>query len=902
MQGLLKCGSAQMGNTFNFTVATTGVATFPIGDPTFATDQAYPEVGRVAYSSTTGLGVTPNTTPSEAISKVDAWIDTYLLDAPPALGLGTATPSVENLTVTWVNPPQKKLAFTGAFVPQITVLKADIVPSANNVAQDWAHASKWTITIQTLATTTPTATTLRLVLNFASGTSNLTGNIYSFFGTTTATRIVAGTDYDIRLYAENEATISGDKAPRYISYLNQATLSSGVPAAPTGLIVNTITTTTAFSNWNDLGDADRDVTTEATPVISQYRVNVDATNSVRFGGALTNHTTPQLTTVGTVSDAPSQLGLTTLNPGTSYNIAVQAKNALNVSFGAASSPPVPFTTVLPTAPAYAPTTGLTLTNQNSLVYPTSAGGFTLDGATARTPILRYNTMLTTVPRSSTVTNVRLNNTPGDTAAATGNIQAFAGVTGSQSTANVTTVGFGQAFTSPQGVNALGARLFVTAEGDAYTGSSNGFFKVASVYAEAIDPATYYRASNSAYNMFLRFNPIGASTVTTNNFNFFVDEINAVPAVVGSGITAVSATTQFVTGVPTFLGNSVFNFQATISNVAFQFLRNDKRHLTASVESTAGNALSATLTVTKDSVNGSTVSYYAPPAQLFEISTTKHNTTGATLLVNPGNIQFRDSTITLSTASNVYFEALRLRVTPSNLVGDGTAALVNGYVDPATGTASPIRIDTASVTALAVLGGTNTGTLMTAGTGQFPADGFTSAYNHSATIVGTDQLQMVTGRWQSKASAGYANYSPYYFPGALTKPDYSGIASTGFRYTCLRFQNLKGSGTYDSVTLNISNNTGLTITPSNDTANFQLFLKIVGATTTPWVSGTVSINPSGYTAITTDGQGAMDNSAASSTSIRVFVPTGTPANATIYLRLGLNMAIAQSVGGITCTAN
>ena len=151
-----------IGHTFNLRVSSTGVATFPIGVPTFASNQAYPELGRVAYSSTTGLGVTQNTTPREAISKVDAWIDTYLLDAPPALGLGIATPSVENLTVTWVNPPQKKLAFTGAFVPQITILEADIVPSANNLAQDWAHASKWTVIIQTPATTTPTATTLRI--------------------------------------------------------------------------------------------------------------------------------------------------------------------------------------------------------------------------------------------------------------------------------------------------------------------------------------------------------------------------------------------------------------------------------------------------------------------------------------------------------------------------------------------------------------------------------------------------------------------------------------------------------------------------------------------------------------------------------------------------------------------
>jgi hypothetical protein len=99
---------------------------------------------------------------------------------------------------------------------------------------------------------------------------------------------------------------------------------------------------------------------------------------------LSNSTFNFQTSVGTVSDAPSQLSLTSLNPGTSYSIAIQAKNALNVSFGAASSPNV-FTTTLPTAPACAPSTGLTLTNQASLVCPTTPGGFTLDGVAAKHP-------------------------------------------------------------------------------------------------------------------------------------------------------------------------------------------------------------------------------------------------------------------------------------------------------------------------------------------------------------------------------------------------------------------------------------------------------------------------------------------------------------------------------------
>lgn len=894
-KGRITCRSATMGDTENFTVAPTGVAVFPLGNPTYVQDRVYPEVGRTNYSADTGLGLTNATTPSEAFSKVDSWLDTYLLDAPPRLTTGSAVSTVEYLGVSWSNPPQKKLAFFTAYVPQISRLKADIVPSADNTLQDWSASSTWSVTLETISSR-PTVTELRFILDAGAGTSNVQSGVYRYYGTTAPTRIIAQTEYDIRVYAENDATLTGAKSPRYITFLQRKTLASGVPAAPSAPTVSSITTTSATADWSDLSNEDRDIDSSATPFIVQYRVNVTATGSVRFGGALTNHTSPQATTLTSGADSPSILGLSTLNPGTGYSITVQARNALNIGFGAASTAAT-FTTVLPTAPSWPSSTGLTLANQASLQYPTGAGARTLDGSTSVSPVLRYSILTGgTLPTTSLVT-ARTNQTVADTASSTGTLEAWGGVTNAESdTASVTTVGFGRTFNGLGNTDNTSIRLQVTEERDPYNGSSSaGFYRQASVQAVAIAPSTSYRSSNSSYSLYLRFVPTGGSTVTTNRVSFWIDELDALPVVTATGITSITSSGGDVTGVPTLASSTTMGFQAIITNLAHRFLRTDRQHFQAVVQTSGGSNLTSTLTVAQSDMNGSTRSYYTAPSQTYEVSTTKHNTTGATLAVGAGAIQFHEFTLSFSAASNVFNEGLKLRVTPYNLVGTGTARETSGWVSTSDGSSKPVRIDTASLTSL----GSMSGALMQAGSGQFPSSGFTSSYtDHTSSIVGTDQLQMVNGQWITPpVGTGYKDYSGFFTGG----PDYSGISSSGWRYVCTRFQNLKGSGTYDSVRMQFSSS-GLTLTPSSDSANFRLYLKIVnGGSSTPWVSATASINPSGYTAISSDGQGAMNNASATVGNIVVFVPTGTPASATVYVRCGLDMSLSQTVSGLTCVA-
>ena len=890
--GTLICGAAKMGDTLNFTVDHTGVARYPIGSPVFVGTPAYPELGTSSYSTDTGLGITTTTTPTEAINKIDTWIETYMLDAPPSLTAGSASQMVQYVSVSWTNPVQKRLAFMTGYIPQITAIVADIVPTFANASSDWSAASTWSVTLETVAAgSLPTVTSLSIMQDYNSGTSNLNAGAYSYYGTSTSTRITQGTKYDIRVYAANQATApgTGSKTPRYITFRNIGTLAAGSPGAPTSFAVSSPTTNSAQASWSTVGMA-RDSTSSATPYITQYQVNVSAVSSIRYGGVSTSGlVTPQTTSLTAGSDASTSLTLTNLNPGSGYSATVQGKNALNASFGSVSSS-ASFYTSLPTAPAWASST-LTISNASSLQYGSGASGYQPDGTTSATPIFNYYTMTTSPPVSSSTTT-RLNFTTADTSATIGSIVGWAGQVSSESNVTATMVGYGRSFASSTNTNGA-VRLSISNEGDAFTGVSSGFYKTASATVQAVGVSTMYTTSLTPYDMWMVFAPLGTSSVTTQKVSWYVDALNSLPSVVGGGLMS-GGTLAYVTGVPGFVGTSTFNFRATMSGIMYQFLRSDLKHLEASIETVGGTSLSSVLTIAKSTINGSTHSYYAAPSQSYGISATKHNTSGIRLAVNPGSIQFNDFTLSLTGGSSVYSENLRLRLVPYNLQGTGSTQTYAGQVSTANGASSNMRIDTTSIAALASMNGA---TLLSCGSGPFPLLSSLTSFDHTASIVGTSQLQMINGQWQtSGAGTGYKDYSAY----SVSGPNYASISGSGFRYVCVSFTNLSGS-TYDSVTVTFGSS-GLTLSPSTDTANFQLYIKVVGETTTPWVSCTASINPTGYSAISLDGQGAMNNSLASVGSIYAYVPAATLGTATIYLRFGLDMAVSQSVWNVACTSN
>lgn len=907
--GQIQCKTAIMGSDENFTVVANGVANFPLGDPTFAANKEYPDVGLTVWNANSGLNMSNVTTPTEGFSRVENWLDTYMLGAPPAVTANSNVATAASITLTWTNPTQKKLAFLTTYVPQISSLRADIVPALAGGADNFPNLATqgFTITMETPSTGKPTATSLRLYQDINAGTNNLTSGVYNYYGNASA-RVLQGQAYDVRVYPINDATSNGSRAINYTYFSNVSLLTTGPPGAPTSFAVGSLTTTTGAATWT--APSVRDTLTGSTPFISQYQVNVTATSGPRYPTFLSNQSTAQTTSVASGSDATTSLTLS-LNPGTTYNGNVAARNAANTSFGTASANAT-FTTSYPTAPGFlANATTTSISNQSSLIYAsnTSGSGYTLDGSTVRTPILRSSLINTTAPRTGNLTNIRLNYTVGDTSANIGTISGLGGVQGSEATGTVTTVGFGQTFTTPSYGNATGVSLVVAAEGDVYTasGPSGGFYKQATVFVQAANVSSVYVPSTGAYNMYAQFAPIGGTTTRTANLLFYVDGIDTLPSVVQSGITSATTATQQITGVPTYTSSASFSYRTTISNLVGQFLRYDQVHYAGVIQTSGGTALTSNVSIGKASINGTSTFYYSAPTPSYAVSTTLHNTSGTVLSVNAPNIQFNNFSLTLNAAANVFDEGVVLKITPFNMLGSGTAT-TTGYVSSSDGSTGSIRIDTKSVNVLANLTGAN-GVLMNPGSGQYPTTGYTSTYSdHSASIVATEQLQLVNGRWSTPGVGdGYRNYASYYFPGSLSLYDYTAISSSGYRYVTLRFNNLRASTTYNYIQITATTS-GLTMTPSSDSANFRLYAKIVDSTnsfTSPWVSCTVSINAVGWSSITSDGQGIMDNSVSNITgtslSIKAFTPTATSASAIIYLRIGLDMSAAQAISAVSVTA-
>ena len=874
MKGTIRSRSARIGDQEKFTVSSSGVASFPIGPPTFQSANIYPELGSTNYSSESGVGITTSTTPSEGFSKLDSWLNTYLLDSPPALTPAGSEQGVGYIQISWTLPVQKKLAFIQGYVPRIETINADVKLSNES---DWSNG--WTITLQSPGIFIPSVTSLRLMVD-PNGASSLANGVYTFrAGSDTSKRIDQAVSYDIRVYAANDAVTSGARQPRYIVFPSLQARSSGTPGAPTNLISAGISNNTASMTWTKPSVNDT-INPDSGGYISQYKVTITPTSSARYGGYLTDHPTPQYTVQMAGDNAPTNLILYDLRPGTYYSITVSARNALNSSYGTASEPAI----IRTSEPLVPPWSSQLMSLVTSYNFPTGTDGYALDGTTLKSNIFKYVDMVQGKIELTSQT-VRTNYTIGDSSAITGVIEAHAGVSGNESVASLNTVGFGHVVPETTVTNGS-VTCSVSNESDYYSYPSDGFWKVITARMEAADIASNYKSSDTSYSLFMKFSPAGMPVKITYPISFYVDELENVPNVVSASITGADGV-DYITGVPTLIGTVCF--QTTIANLANRFLRNDLKHFTATLETSTGVPLSQ-LVVTKTSMNGVEHKYYTAPDIPYAISTTLHNTTGRQLEVAAGEIQFNTFSLAVDNSTNIFDENVTLRIVPFNLQGSGLPFTKSGCVDTTDQSIKTLRVDGKSIAERDRYTGTNTGTVMQCGSGEFPTAGYTSPMDHSVSISDSDQLQLVGGVWGTRT--GYADYTNCYFGG----PDYTGIPQTGFRYLCLRFSELN-SNTYNKVRIQFESS-GLAMDPLSDSANYKLHIKMGDSY---WLSCTKNISGSGYNAASYDDAGVMDYTSSSLGDISVYVPTATQGASIMYIRFGLDMEQAQSISNVRISA-
>ncbi len=909
------------GGTERMVIDNTGHVEFPIGNSR-AVVGTFPNLNNTTFTGTTGTGITNTTKNVEGFQLLDKWLDTYLIDTPPAPTLVTSDKDTMKVWIEWTNIPQKQLGFYNVYVPQISEIRIDYVKSSLNASQDWSHAS--TITINTGAIPVGSAVSCNKLEVYVDGSgSGMDGTTWKEYTIETQTL------YDFRIYGVNE---QGGRALKYLTVTNLGTDGIGPPAAPTAFSATGANTTQINTSWTK--PADHDSTTagvQTEPLIKEYEVNYVATSSVRYGGNLT-HTNDVSTGSVSGSNQVTNLSITSLNQGTTYTMKSRGKNAVNANFGAYSGTNTA-TTSQPSAPGFLITSDCTSIYNLATLKGTYSNAYSLGGSNLGGNIINFNIINDTSQpiRTTSTSNVQLNATPGDSNASVGDFYAYGGASASYTSneASVTTPGYGQASINGNHDDSGNiVRLVVSNDGDYYSTNANnsqyGFWRRINVYSQGLNSATNYSPATTSYSLRLKQSVSGGSTVQTNVVEFYIDDANTATAVNNVGITAEgnSSSVQRISGVPTYKTNGVFTLQWNQTDIANYFLNSNKRHATAIIKTSGNSNMCSTLYIGQNDIGASNKYYTAPTSMKYQTATALHNTTGLELAASstPEEIQFNDFTISLTgSADNKFDEDFKVHITPYSLYSpNGATTVANAYVSNVDGSTKKLRIDTNSINndRSATGNASNSyGQHVRSGANDYPTIGSGTndagaTYDHDQDITSnasyTSELQLVNGSYRSPTNAGsdgYKDYAGFYFPGNITLPDYSSITSdANYRWHTLKYTGRISSGSYERVRLTLTYS-GLTTDFSQfDVENHKLFLRVQGGASfnTGWMNACNVVGANGV------GGGSNGtrciNGATSTTGQRdCYVRAGTDSNAIFYVRIGLQNNVNCYITNISLSA-
>ncbi len=902
-------------------IDSTGHVEFPIGNSR-ASVGIFPDLNNTSFTGTTGTGITNTTKNVEGFQLIDKWLDTYLLDTPPAPTLSSSGKDTMKVFIQWTNITQKQLGFYNVYVPQISEIRIDYVKSSLNTSQDWAHSS--TVTINTGSIAVGSAVSCNRLEVYVDGSnSSMDGTTWKEYTIETQTL------YDFRIYGVNEQS---GRTLKYLTVLNLGTDGIGPPDIPTNFSATTASTTQINTSWTKPADHDSTtVGTQSEPLIEEYEVNYVATSSVRYGGNLT-HTNDISTGTVSGSNQTTSKNITSLNHGTTYTMKVKGKNAVNPSFGNYSTTNTA-TTSQPSQPGFLSTADSTAIYNLNTLKGTYSNAYSLSGTSLGSNIINFNIVNDSSQpiRTTSASDIQTNVTPGNASASVGTIYAYGGATSSYTSneTDVTTPGYGQASINGNHDDSGNIiRLVVSDDRDHYSTDSNnnqfGFWRRIDFYAQALNTSTNYSPSTNSYSLRLKQIPTGGSTTQTNQIEFYIDDSNTATAVNNVAIVSEgnSSSVQRISGVPTFKTNAVFTLQWNQTDIANYFLNSNKKHTTAIVKTSGNSSMSSTLTIDQTDIGATHKYYTAPTSNKYQTSTTLHNTSGTLLAASstPEEIQFNDFAISLtSSADNKFDEDFKIHVTPYSLYSpNGATNVSNAYVSTADGSTKKLRIDTNSINNDRTSSGNSSnssGQHVRSGSGDYPSigTGATDAgdtYNHDEDISShasyVNELQLISGSYKSPTSAGsngYKSYSGFYFPGGISLPDYSGITSdSSYRYHTLKYTGAISSGTYERVRLTLTQS-GLTIDFSQfDAENHQLFLKVTGnsAYETGWLncSNAVGVNGVGSGA---NGTRCINSTTSTASQRDCFIRSGTGSSAVFYVRIGLKNNTNCSITNISLSA-
>jgi hypothetical protein len=859
------------------------------------------------------------------VDKIQTWLDTYVINGPPAPTLPVATNSSTEVLLKFKNPVQITAGAFNTKLPALTKIYADISYNTGTQA---------TI-LDNCGTLVPGVTEISGIRIIKSGDNSTTGysnGIYTIKSPNLTVDNQSSTQFTLRIGYRN----GSNQATNYLTTLVGPFVSSGAPSIPQGPITFSSTTqTSTTANWKAVAYYDNvnSVALKSSDNIT-YSYQLIQTGSQRYHGEFPfTRIRSTLPKTSNISGDAVQLNLSSLNPGSTYRLDISASNG----YGYSSIINNTFTTSVP--PEENNIEGISLSSFSNGTYTNATNAKSINGTTITVPIVNINSSSIAFTPLLKIDAHRLSNAGSADTASIMDICGVVTVAGGGNTYPSNTrsiLGFGST-----SVNQLitGKEFYINAvsELDRYnvipsTNNQTGFYKTTDIYP-ALDNTTKLPATYNKYTVTLKTTQYPSNTVRTATGEFYVDDLNTAPT---SGVTASinnsiesASNIVYISGVKIIKKDTNIIATVGINNLISYFY--------------AGSNIAKFTLTTHDSqqissytVNSFSDGSLAPQMQ----QNTKYSGT-ATVSTN---------SFTINT-TNKYTKYIQLEVKASSIY---TANALLGT--------TPIRymIDPLSEVLVTNIGATANNSITTTNSSMYgrlseTADNTYSLsetynnYNHLTVIYGANgtsnnhTLQIVNGKFRTYAndsSNAYLNYTDSNI-NKLISNDYSSSSwgalyesNNGiYRYATFSF-NVgavdNGNNLYiyiNNVSPTLANNSsdGETVYINGADSNianrkaFELYYRIVGtgvnpATSTVWVNAnTIESTPTlaNMTDSTKNKQlGGRNSTESTSTSFnmngnnaqyKLLLPSGISAKSyTLYVRIGVPMNVNFEFESIKAT--
>ena len=841
------------------------------------------------------------------------WINTNIINPPPAIVFGTPVSTSTNIYIPWSYPSQINIGLLNVYVPAINTFSCNwsgningTVSRNNNILSNVSGSQNIKYTNLVQSTTFITGIVLTNT-NANTGYQNIqfpqdtTGTLRWCYVVYSANFANLQTDTSNNLLTAWYSNYNLSTTPASVGY--NIFLQAGVPSAPgqptfgsQSNSSNPISTTVSCTA-PQYADASNNT---STSIIQNYKFSYSTTGSLlRYGGAVVDNSK------NVISASNSSVSITNLYPDCSYIFYASAQNnSTNQNYGELSSPNIIFTTYIMPSVQFG-----TLSFTPSASYSAKLVGANNSGNAANASVSNVIFSQQGNPWSSTAFTSPIHYSGNRSSSSSNLLTISSGITrGSSELGTTQTLNYGGfPATVPSQVSSTYLNIRPVTVTDSYSASASGYQGFYLQSSTRIDiSSSVFTTSNDKTTVSLTQTQTGGGT-NTSTYSFYYDTLTGSPTVSSFVTTLNTVNSIQISGIWILYGTTTLNATTTVTNIGTYFYNNSQilAYSTGQSETGLTNVTSGKNTNT---LNNSVTFTNTGSGPAIQFSNASFSSSGIQIGVTAYNALGNTGTNNSNTILVIYDQPSYSFITNTTLY--------------------PSSINTINITTSAsgyrISSGSSVGNTPQYVTALPPSSvNANSAYNNTTSIISTEELQISNGFYQTRGGNGYLNYTSYYYsPSSQNTLNYSTISSTGYRFSTFVWR----VGTYPSNYVkvaftinNISNVSDANGTPNvsgnnilcyyrlEDSANYGSFTSSFVNTT--WINANTIINEltsGNYYVIGSSLLGGKNSTvtntySGNSLTVNALLPSFSVTNSNvfyIYLRVGLPMNVNVQFKNVT----